>query len=127
MKLAMMLVLAVAGTPDRQQAARPEVPVMLLADGLDPCGLGVVKGLKAGGDGFLSVRARPSAQGRELGRLRNGDEVYMCADKGDWIGIVYSRPRGDCGVTSAAARSAAYAGPCKSGWVHRRWVELVAG
>jgi hypothetical protein len=127
MKLAMMLVLAIVGTPDRQRAVRPEVPVMLVADDLDPCGLGVVKGLKAGGDGFLSVRARPSAKGRELDRLRNGDEVYICADKGDWIGIVYSRPRRDCGVTSAVARRSAYAGPCNSGWVHRNWVELVAG
>lgn len=127
MQLGLMLVLALSGAIDSQRVDRPEVPVILTADGLDPCGLGMVKALKAGRDGFLSVRARPAAGGRELDRLRNGEQVYMCADKGEWIGIVYSRPRRDCGVTSPVPRKMAYAGKCRSGWVHRRWVELIAG
>lgn len=123
----MIFVLAAMAGGDRQQSVRPDVPVMLVADGLDPCGLGAVKGLRSGGDGFLSVRTRPNPKGRELDRLRNGEQVYMCAEKGEWIGVVYSRPRGDCGVTSPVPRTMAYAGKCRSGWVHRRWVEVIAG
>jgi hypothetical protein len=93
----------------------------------DPCSNGVVRGLNPRGDGFLSVRAAPSASRREIGRLYNGRQVYVCQTRGAWYGIVYGRPGGDCGVTTPWIRRLPYTGPCRSGWVARRWVEIWAG
>ena len=32
------------------------------------------------------------------GHMYNGEPVYMCDQKGKWIGIVYTRRGGDCNV-----------------------------
>jgi hypothetical protein len=107
-------------------------PVMVGGEAeFDACG-GVhkVTGLKAKGDNFLSVRAAPSVKGKELGRLKMGQLVWSCdtAQEGEWIGVVYERvPGQDCGVGTAIERRRAYAGPCASGWVSGRFLELVAG
>lgn len=99
----------------------------------DACGsLGQVHGLKADGDGFLAVRAGPGADYATLDRLGNGRQVYVCATRGRWISIVYAAANGDtgkagCGVSSAIAPDRTYRGPCKSGWVHSAWIEIVAG
>ncbi len=69
----LVLALAAAASPDR-----PEKPVMVggIAD-LDAClSNGQVTGLNPRGDGFLSVRSRPAATARELGRLRSGQIVW---------------------------------------------------
>lgn len=122
-----LLLAAVTAGPASAQS-RP-VPVIVggSAD-LDACQtLGQVRGLKAGGDGFLSVRSGPSTRHAELDRLRNGRQVYFCTRKGYWVGIVYG-PRGSgCSVTSPIARKRAYRGPCKSGWVHSAFLEPLAG
>jgi len=96
----------------------------------DACsGLGKIAGLRTGGDGFLSVRAAPGVRAAERDRLRNGARVTVCQERGDWLGVVY--PRGgddaDCGLSSPRARAANYRGPCRSGWVARRYVRLLAG
>jgi hypothetical protein len=121
------LTLALALGTAVQAAPRPATPIMIEAGDLDPCSNGVVHGLKAAGDGFLSIRSTPSTKSRELDRLYNGADVYICAQKGDWIGIVYSQKGGNCNVTSPWPKTMAYTGPCRSGWAHRRWIELTAG
>lgn len=99
----------------------------------DACGsLGEVRGLKAGGDGFLAVRAGPGADYAMLDRLGNGRQVYVCATRGRWISIVYAAADSNageagCGVSSAIAKARVYPGPCKSGWVHSSWIEIIAG
>ena len=97
----------------------------------DACGAsGKATGLKPGGDGFLSVRIAPSSSAREKDRVGNGQMVSLCDEAGEWIGVVYSR-RGDgepdCGVGTPSAYLGAYRGPCRFGWVHSRYVELLAG
>jgi hypothetical protein len=98
----------------------------------DACG-GVLKviGLKARGDNFLSVRAAPSPLGRELDRLRMGAMVWSCdsTEEGEWIGVVYKRRPNDpdCNVGTPIIRRRNYVGPCASGWVAGRFLELVAG
>ncbi len=108
---------------------RPEVPVMVGGDSeQDACGGTYrVRGLNPRGDNFLSVRSRPAAAGRELVRLRGGQMGYLCdaSADGQWQGVVYGRI--DCGVGTPIARSRPYRGPCASGWVSSRFVELVAG
>jgi hypothetical protein len=120
--------LALGGTASAQTVARPVPPLMLGGEAeFDACNAaGVVEGLDARGDGFLSVRAGPAIAHREIARLRNGDSVYICLSEGEWYGVVF--PQGArCGVTSPWPRRRAYRGPCASGWVHRRWVGGTAG
>ncbi|WP_099867977.1 SH3 domain-containing protein [Pararhizobium haloflavum] len=64
----------------------------------------IVSGLDPNGDGFLAVRAGPGTEYRKIDQLHNGDAVYICGARGDWLAIVY--------------------GPSKSnaGWAHSRWL-----
>lgn len=65
-------------------------------EGLDACtGLGVVSGLKPGGDGFLAVRSGADGNYKLLDKLPEGQEVHICssASDGKWLGVVYSRKR----------------------------------
>ncbi len=106
----------------------PETPVFIEASDYDACGAnGVVAGLDPAGDGFLAVRSGPGARRPELDRLYNGEGVYVCAEKGSWLGIVYTRNGRDCNVTSPWPVSQPYTGPCRSGWVHKNWIEITAG
>lgn len=95
----------------------------------DACsGFGVVKGLNPRGDGFLAVRSGPGSRNPRLDKIHNGQQVWFCDQKGVWIGIVYSRQQGvDCRVSSPIAKRSPYAGPCKSGWVHQKYVKQTAG
>lgn len=91
------------------------------------CSGAVVSGLQLRGDGFLSVRAGPGTDFRELDRLRNGDEVRTCDRRGEWSAIVYGTSGTDCGVDRASPHKWRYNGPCRAGWVDRRWIRHVAG
>ncbi|MGL4240663.1 MAG: hypothetical protein ACRCTI_06080, partial [Beijerinckiaceae bacterium] len=63
----------------------------------------------------------------------NNTYVMVCDTAGEWYGIVYRSRASDpnsidgCGVSSPVPRKRAYAGPCRSGWVNRRWVQQIAG
>jgi hypothetical protein len=111
-------------------ASERPVPVMLGGDlDFDACQvIGAVKGLDPRGDGFLAVRAGPEAHYKMLDQLNNGQLLYICDSKGDWLGVVYDAdPERDCGVGTPWAEREPYTGPCKSGWVHGRYVEELAG
>ncbi len=96
---------------------------------MDACGsIGVVRGLDPhGGDGFLAVKSGPGLTYPRIGKLYNGEQVYLCSDAGDWYGIVYSKRHQDCNVSTPWPQSSAYTGPCRSGWVYKRWVVPFAG
>lgn len=93
-----------------------------------------VRGLKAGGDGYLAVRAGPGTTFAERDRLTNGATVIVFETKGQWAGVVYPpEPQHEleiiaatCGFDEAAARAMParkiYDGPCSWGWVNRRWL-----
>jgi hypothetical protein len=125
---AMVALMLAAGSVSAQDAVRPTPPLMLGGDAeYDACpSPGVVEGLNPRGDGFLSVRAGPSTDRREIDRLGNGVAVFICVIEGDWFGIVYPQSA-RCGVGSPWPRRRAYQGPCRSGWVHRRFVRQTAG
>jgi len=107
----------------------PEVPVMIAReDGLDPCAVGIIRGLDPNGDGFLSVRSGPDVNYTEIDRLYNGDQVRLCdGDGGNWSGIVYV-PRGaqNCSTTDFDF-TYPYQGTCSSGWIFNRYVSAIAG
>ncbi|MGI9480371.1 MAG: integron [Hyphomicrobiaceae bacterium] len=96
---------------------------------LDACGgVGVVVGLNPKGDNFLAVRSGPGSRYKMRDKLREGQMYFDCDAHGKWIGIVYSRnPNATCGVTSPIAKRQAYRGPCKSGWIFRKYTKLIAG
>jgi len=111
----------------------PEVPVMVGGDSeQDACGGAYqVVHLNPRGDNFVSLRSRPTTTGRELARLRSGQTGFLCdsSPNHQWQGVVYAPPGSDidCGVGTPIARKSAYRGPCTSGWVSSRFLELIAG
>lgn len=98
---------------------------------LDAClSIGEVSGLKPGGDGFLAVRSGPGTKYALTDKLVAGRRFHLCDEKagGEWLGIVYSDDDDtDCGVSSPIESPRDYRGECKSGWVNKRWVRVVAG
>jgi len=129
--LAMLLIVnasaaVIGATPER-------VPrIGLAGDDLDAClSVGQVTGLNPRGDNFLIVRAEPKATGAEKDRLGPDRWIWLCDEAGEWLGVIYSadpdeRP-GDCGVGSPVASVRPYDGGCRWGWVHSRYVEVIAG
>ena len=107
----------------------PQVPVVIGSDSIsDACsGVGVVKGLNPSGDGFLAVRDGPGAAFARIDKLHNGERVYLCVESGSWYGIVYTKTGQTCNVSTPWRESSPYTGPCRSGWVHKRWIGLFAG
>jgi hypothetical protein len=101
----------------------PSLPVPLPPSEYGPCSTAQIANLPRGDT--ASVRSGPSRQQRELARLRNGQDVYACVRRGDWFGIVFERGprRADCRVLNRPRRNASvYIGPCRSGWVHERYL-----
>lgn len=110
-----------------QIAGMPVVPEG--GEDTDACpGVGVVDGLDPFGDGYLAVRSAPN--GREVDRVYNGQRLYLCMPKGNWEGVVYpsaSQTPEQCGVNSTWPAGVPYSGPCKFGWVYKRYVKVIAG
>ena len=97
----------------------------------------VIVGLKAKGDGYLSVRASPTTKAREIDRIANGRYVMQFpgdpqAEKNNFIGIVYlDSPEAPGPISIKCAipgdfYDGPYKGPCKSGWVSWRFVQVHA-
>lgn len=125
----LLAILAPAGVAAAGPAA---MPVIVGGDAeMDACAAsGAVAGLDPKGDNYLSVRSGPGgAAYREVDRIGPGRRITICAERKPWLGIVYA-PAGravDCGLSSPQPRAAPYRGPCRSGWVHRRYVRVTAG
>ena len=103
-----------------------------------------IVGLRKGGDGFVSVRAAPSTRAAERDRLTAARLVIALTPATDWddahfIGVIYPEGGGDaasaslhevCGVSETPPATPpfdrTYSGPCRSGWVHKRFVEVLA-
>jgi hypothetical protein len=126
------LALLVTGVAASAQQTERVPRIGLAGDDLDAClSVGEVTALNPRGDNFLTVRAEPRATARAKDRLGPGRWVWLCDEAGEWLGVVYSanpgEKPGDCGVGMPAARVRPYDGPCRSGWVHSHYVEVVAG
>ena len=79
-----------------------------------------------GGTPALTVRGGPGAKFAAVGSLASGQSVHLCDESGDWLGVVYSPEGGlaDCGVSAPVTDKQPYMGPCRSGWVHRKFVRV---
>jgi hypothetical protein len=112
-------------------AAQPPRPVMIQSNpNVDSCpDTGEVRGLNPHGQNYLSVRVAPGTRARERDRLRSGQEVTICDDAGNgqWLGVVYTRnPSQDCLGAPSVRPGRPYVGPCRWGWVSRRYVTIVS-
>lgn len=121
------LALFAAAVSQVPSSSRPATPVVLVASDLDPCSNGVVAHLNPHGDGFLAVKSSPDLRSKRIDKLFNGQNVYVCGGRGEWLAIIYSRSRTDCAVRTNWVKTLPYTGPCRSGWAHRRWIEIWAG
>jgi len=121
------------GVASRLPLVALDVPIIAGKDrGLDACvAVGQVEGVDPRRDGFLSVRSGPGGSPyKEIARLFNGQQVYICSQRGAWYGVVYNSPEianVDCGVATSWDAPQPYTGPCPHGWVHSRYVRPIAG
>ncbi len=94
---------------------------------VDACsGTGSVRGLNPQGDNFLAVRSGPSAKYTKLDELHTDDIVYLCDEVGKWLGVVYTPGDTDCGVFTPWPSARPYTGPCRVGWVFRKYIRPLA-
>lgn len=100
-------------------------------ENIDACSsLAQVNHLSKGPDGFLAVKDAPSIKAYRTDKIFNGQKLWVCEESkdGKWLGIVYSpNEKQDCGVSSPVEKRKPYNGPCKSGWVSKKYVTLLAG
>lgn len=124
-------VIVVAGLiPGLDLAAGQGRPVIVGGEAsFDACGgVGEVVGLDPNGDNFLAVRSGPGSGFKIVDKIHTGQQYFDCDSSGKWVGIVYSKkPDADCGVSSPIAKRTPYRGPCRSGWVFRKYTKLIAG
>ena len=97
----------------------------------DACGgFGKIANLNPRGDNYLSVRIAPSTNARETDRLGPDKSVIICEDAKGWVGIVYpsaSDDTGQCSLDSPVTERRSYRGSCRSGWVSKAYVAIIAG
>ena len=127
--LGLATALVLTGLSVSALAQQRQVPVLAGGEAdYDACGSqGVVRGLDPNGDGFLAVRGGPGSKHGMLDKIYNGMIVNLCDQRGSWLGVVYSHETRDCGVGTPWPRRQAYSGPCRSGWVYRKFVADYAG
>lgn len=137
------LFLATAGSVGRPAMAGASGARPVYHGGAGDClEAATVRGLNPGGDNYLSVRAAPNRRARELGRLREGHFVWFCRGSvvADWVGVIYPEtkngllPEFEAEWTCKASTHSGndgprrpYRGPCRSGWVAKRYIMLSAG
>lgn len=124
-----------------EMTPKPVVVKSIVLDGqkIAPGGaVAEIIGLRKDGDGFLSVRAAPSIKAAEIDRLDQGARVIL-ATPDDWdaatfVGIIYAPAVRDdvplmetCQIPEAPPYfDGPYTGPCRSGWVAKRFVQVLA-
>ena len=103
------------------------VPVMIGGEpDEDACGgTGEIRGISRYGDGYVAVRSGPGTKYKIIDKIyRNGMHVAMCDTNGKWEGVVYGN--GKCGTGSPVPKPQPYKGKCKSGWIYKQYVKLIA-
>jgi hypothetical protein len=123
------MAIAICVTSVQPQASETRVSIMIGGEPhLDACGaVGVVSGLRPTPGNTLSVRSGPGHEYNRIDGLALGTRVWLCDRNGDWLGVIYGLAGSGCGVSTPSAKRQAYHGPCSSGWVHKKYVDLIAG
>ncbi|MCB2089791.1 MAG: hypothetical protein KDD98_13330 [Sphingomonadaceae bacterium] len=122
----------VAGPPGPEIVEiAPKRAVTVGLDGPDMDACGGLGRIISGADEHLPILSGPDQSAMVSGSLERRAFVWLCEAEGEWQGVVY--PTGeyqdisDCRVSSPVAEPRTYDGPCQSGWVRARNIELLAG
>lgn len=132
-----------ASSPSLAQGPAPQPVVVksIVLDGkkIAPGGaVAEIVGLRKGGDGFVSVRAAPSTKAAEMGRLGPGQRIIAVLqdnwNAASFVGVIYvPDSKADTPLMDACRLPEAppyfdgtYTGPCRTGWVARRFVRVLA-
>jgi hypothetical protein len=75
----------------------------------------------------LAVRREPGEKYSIIDTLNNGKMVYTCNESGEWLFIYYEAVNRPCKSRLPAGLDARNATTCKSGWVKRKWVNVLSG
>jgi len=73
----------------------------------------------------LIVRSGPGKHFPKTDQLEDGAVVYTCDEHSDWLKVCYAT--GPCNEVFPQGLDAKKAQECKSGWVNRRWIEIISG
>ena len=90
------------------------------------CNLAVVKPDPSGAPSSRPRRSRAQDFVASV-ELSAGDRVYTCSNRGEWFGVAYSTPAARCGGPEKVGLDIRRITSCRSGWVHRDWVEVLTG
>ena len=89
------------------------------------CNFAKVYHLKPGA--HLSVRSGPGAKFPQTDQLVGGTVVYICDEQGDWLKISYGGENTPCGSVLSNGLDIQKAHECSSGWVNRRYINVLSG
>jgi SH3-like domain-containing protein len=92
------------------------------------CNYAKIINLKKGA--YVSVRSGPGMKYKPVDYLKNNAIIYICDEYGDWNKVFYSDGEGPCSgeVTSVLdGLDENIAVLCKSGWVHRKFIDVISG
>ncbi|MBV8685756.1 MAG: SH3 domain-containing protein [Alphaproteobacteria bacterium] len=106
---------------------RPHVPVIAGRTDIAQCNAARIVRTSLGSGRLLSLRAGPGTSYARIGRITPGQTVFTCDERGQWIGIVFSHHGASCTLRSARRVGIDLPKGCQSGWVARRWVEVISG
>lgn len=90
------------------------------------CNFAKVRNYVEKGD-YVTVRSGPGVKFKKIGQLHSGRGVYICDEEGDWFRVFYSSPNGPCGSTSSSGLDVQKTKACQSGWVKKKWIDVISG
>ena len=75
---------------------------------------------------YAIIRSGPGAQFNKIDRLHSGKDVYICDETEDWFKIFYGS-NGPCSSKSGKGLDLDKTKHCQSGWVEKKWIEVISG
>jgi hypothetical protein len=78
-------------------------------------------------DDYIAVRSGAGTKYRKIGRLHPGRVVYICDEDRDWFKVFYGDPGSPCGSVSNNGLDVQGTKGCRSGWVGKKWIDVVSG
>ena len=118
MALAILMALTLGNLPAQSPSGTSSAPYV--------CNYAKVKDHLQQGS-YVTIRSGAGAQFKKIDRLHAGREVYICDERGDWFKIFYSDSNGPCGSTSSNGLDVQKAKGCQSGWVEKKWIDVISG
>ena len=123
--LLLVILLVLTGCLSRDATQKPVTIIASKTD--DACG-GVGLVVSSIVD-RVTIFSSPALGSSEIGEVEIGSRVLLCDESEDWYGVVVLEKGLECisYQEEETSRTTVYLGPCVSGWIEKRFVELFAG